>query len=61
MANETAVDILSGQFGVRWISASVVEDKKAKNEDDLVEELTPSLHQEGHGDISTTVKTISSG
>ena len=45
-------------FRVWWVPASVVKAQKENNEDDLVEELTPSLHQEGTGDFAATVKTI---
>lgn len=36
----------------------MVEDQKRKNEDGLIEELTPSLHQESAGDFATSVETI---
>lgn len=36
----------------------MVENEKQENEIDLIEELTPTLHQEGACDFSTTVKTI---
>lgn len=36
----------------------MVEDQEQENEDDLVEELTPSLHQESRSDLATTVKAI---
>lgn len=35
-----------------------MEDEEENDQDGLVEELTPTLHQEGHGDLATTVKTI---
>ena len=36
----------------------MVEAQKGNNEDSLVEELTPSLHQESAGNFATSVKTI---
>lgn len=45
-------------FRVWWVPAPVVEAQEENNEDDLVEELTPSLHQEGTGDFAAAVKTI---
>ena len=36
----------------------MVETQKKNNEDDLVEELTPSLHQKGAGDFAASVETI---
>lgn len=53
-----AVGPLGGHFRVRWVPASVVEAQKEDNEDGLVEELTPSLHQERAGDFAASVKTI---
>jgi hypothetical protein len=38
-----------------------VEDEEKKDEDDLVEPLTPTLHQEGRRDLATSVKTIITG
>jgi hypothetical protein len=38
-----------------------VEDQKQKDEEDLVEELAPTLHQESRGDLAATVKTIVAG
>ena len=38
-----------------------MEDEERKNEDDLVEELTPPLHQESHCDVSSTVETVGLG
>jgi hypothetical protein len=35
-----------------------VEAKKEKDEDDLVEELTPTLHQESAGDLATSVQSV---
>lgn len=36
----------------------MVEDEQQNDEDDLVEELSPSLHQEGTGDLAATMKTV---
>lgn len=52
------VSPLDGYQRVWWITASMVEDDQEENENDLVEELAPTLHQESHCDIATTVKTI---
>lgn len=49
---------LSSLLGVRGAAAAVVEDGEQDNQDNLVEELTPALHQESHGDTATTVQTI---
>lgn len=38
--------------------AAVVEDEHEDDENDLIPELTPALHEEGHGDLATTVETI---
>lgn len=35
-----------------------MEDEEQDNENDLVEELTPTLHQKGTGDFSSAVKTV---
>lgn len=42
---------------VRW-AATVVEDEHEDDEDHLVPELTPALHEEGHGDLAATMETI---
>jgi hypothetical protein len=34
----------------------MMEYQEAKNQDNLVKELTPSLHEESHGDFSTTME-----
>lgn len=52
---------LSSLLGVRGTAATAVEDGEQDNQDNLVEELTPALHQEGHGDTATTVQTILPG
>ena len=49
---------LRGHLGVRWVSGAVVEDEKTDDQNDLVGELTPALHQERGGDLATTVQTI---
>jgi hypothetical protein len=36
----------------------MMEAEQQDNEDDLVEELTPTLHQESASDLATTVQTI---
>jgi hypothetical protein len=38
-----------------------VENEKQENEDDLVEELAPALHQKRTGDFPSTVKTVVPG
>lgn len=52
---------LSSDLGVWWVTSSMVEDQKGNNQNDLVGELAPTLHQESAGNLSTTVKTIESG
>ena len=49
---------LYGHFRIRRVPASVVKAQKGNDEDDLVGELTPALHQEGAGDFPASVKTI---
>ena len=36
----------------------MMEDKEEEDQQALVEKLAPTLHQEGAGDLSATVKTI---
>lgn len=48
---------LGRDFAVRWVSASM-EDQEQDDQDDLVEHLTPALHQEGENDVSTAVKLV---
>lgn len=36
----------------------MVEDEQQQDEEDLVEELSPALHEEGGGDLAATVQTI---
>ena len=38
-----------------------MEDDKKKDQEDLIEELSPTLHQEGTRNLSSTVKTIFAG
>lgn len=52
---------LRGHLGVRWVAAAVVEDEQQENQDGLVEELTPTLHQEGRGDLAATVQAVVTG
>lgn len=49
---------LCRDLGIRRIAAAVVEHKEKDNKECLVEELTPSLHQEGHGDLPSAMETI---
>ena len=41
-----------------WRLPTVVEDEEKDDQDGLVEELTPTLHQEGHGHFTSTVETV---
>lgn len=52
-----AVGPLRNNLRVWWVG-SRVEDEEQDDEDDLVEELAPTLHQESAGDLATTMKTI---
>ena len=36
----------------------MVEDEQEENQQNLIEKLTPTLHEEGAGDLSATVKTV---
>lgn len=49
---------LSSGSAVRRATLTLVENDEEDNEHDLVDELTPTLHEESHGDSATTVKTI---
>lgn len=42
-------------------SATGMEDEEEDNEEGLVDKLTPTLHQEGGGNLAATVKTVVSG
>ena len=47
---------------VIWRAAFAgVENQEQKNENDLVDDLTPTLHQEGGDDLATTVKAVVAG
>ena len=48
---------LGGNFAVRWVTAAV-EDQEENDEDDLVEHLAPTLHQECQNDVSSTVQFV---
>jgi hypothetical protein len=43
------------------VTAAGVEDQEQEDEQDLVQELTPTLHQESRCDLATTVETIIAG
>ena len=47
--------------GAVGTTAATVEDEQENDENDLVEELTPALHQESRSDLSATVQTIFTG
>lgn len=49
---------LSSRSAVRRATLTLVENDEENNEHDLVDELTPTLHEESHGDSATTVKTV---
>ena len=53
--------VLGREQGVGRVAGAVVEDDEQEDEDDLVEELSPTLHQEGGGDLAATVQTILTG
>jgi hypothetical protein len=40
-----------------WATLTVVEDEKQKNQENLISELTPTLHEEGHCNVSATMET----
>lgn len=40
------------------VAVAAVEDEEEDNQEDLVGELAPALHEEGHGDTAATVQTI---
>lgn len=44
-------------LAVRWV-CSAVEDQEQDNQDDLVEHLSPTLHQERENDVSTSMKLV---
>lgn len=49
---------LNSDGGVRVVTTAVVEAEQENDKHNLVEELTPTLHQEGTGDLAATVQTI---
>ena len=51
-------DPLGRNLAVRGVAASVVEAQQEDDQDGLVEELTPSLHEEGQDDVSTSVELV---
>jgi hypothetical protein len=53
-----SISPLCGNFGVGRIPGAMVEDQEQDNQDDLVEKLTPALHEESTGDFATTVETV---
>jgi len=53
-----AVGPLHRVRGVRRSSLSGVEDQEQEDKKDLVEELTPTLHQESRSNLAATVKTV---
>ena len=52
---------LNGNGTVRGVTATVMEDEEQDHEEALVDELTPTLHEESHGDLSATVKSVLAG
>lgn len=53
-----SVGPLNRDGGVRVVTTAVVEAEKENDKQNLVEELTPTLHQEGTGDLAATVQAI---
>lgn len=53
-----AVCPLCRDLGIWWVAAAVVENQEENDQNDLIEELTPTLHEESTGDLSPSVKTI---
>jgi hypothetical protein len=51
-------DPLGRDLAVRRVAATVVEAQQEDDQDGLVEELTPSLHEEGQDDVSTSMKLV---
>ena len=49
---------LSRDGRVRRVTGSVVEAQEEDDQDGLVEELTPTLHQKGEHDVSTSVQLV---
>lgn len=50
--------ILGSRLAVGRRTLAVVEDGEQNNENDLVHELAPALHEESRGDTATTMQTI---
>ena len=50
-----SISPLDGQLRIRGVSRAVVEDEEQQDEDDLVKELTPSLHQERTCNLATAM------
>lgn len=57
-SKRNTVGPLSGDSRVRRVSRTGVEAQEKNNEDDLVKELTPALHQESAGNFASTVQTV---
>lgn len=53
-----AISPLSGQGRVRWVPAPVMKAEKEENQEDLVEELAPALHQEGARHFAASMETV---
>lgn len=53
-----AVSPLCGQGRIRWVPTSVMEAEKEENQEDLVEELAPALHQEGARHFTASMETV---
>lgn len=52
-----AICPLSRSFRIGWVSARM-EGKEGNDEDNLIVELTPSLHEEGELDVATTMQFV---
>lgn len=52
---------LSRELRVGGLAGTAVEDKEEQDQEDLVKELTPTLHEESAGDLAATVKAIIAG
>lgn len=50
-----AVSPLCGEGGIRWVPAPVMKAEEKEDQEDLVEELAPALHQEGAGHFAASV------
>jgi len=49
---------LNYSLGVRGSSFTMMKDQEEYDEDDLIEELAPTLHEESHCNFATSVKSI---